>query len=111
MTDEAMSPLRRRMIEDMTIRKLGRKTQQNYIQIIKKLAAFLARSPDTATFEDLRRFQLHVVASGVASAAINRHVSARRFLFRATPKRHAIAEPSPFIHETCTLPGILRPRE
>src|SRR6266705_2554961 len=62
MTDEAMSPLRRRMIEDMTIRKLGRKTQQNYIQIIKKLAAFLARSPDTATFEDLRRFQLHVVA-------------------------------------------------
>src|SRR6266702_131416 len=62
MTDEAMSPLRRRMIEDMTIRKLGRKTQQNYIQIIKKLAAFLARSPDTATFEDLRRFQQQEVA-------------------------------------------------
>src|SRR6266481_2319501 len=73
MTDEAMSPLRRRMIEDMTIRKLGRKTQQDYIQIIKKLAAFLGRSPDTATFEDLRRFQLHVVASGVGAAAINRH--------------------------------------
>ena len=49
MTDEAMSPLRPRMIEDMTIRKLGRKTQQDYIQIIKKLAAFLGRSPDTAT--------------------------------------------------------------
>jgi hypothetical protein len=49
MTDEAMSPLRRRMIEDMTIRKLGRKTQQDYIQIIKKLATFLGRSPDTAT--------------------------------------------------------------
>src|SRR5213594_4639961 len=81
MTDEAMSPLRRRMIEDMTIRKLGRKTQQNYIQIIKKLAAFLARSPDTATFEDLRRFQLHVVSSGVGTAAINRHVSALRFFF------------------------------
>src|SRR6266568_1536764 len=86
MTDEAMSPLRRRMIEDMTIRKLGRKTQQNYIQIIKKLAAFLARSPDTATFEDLRRFQLHVVASGVGAAAINRHVSALRFFFRVTLK-------------------------
>ena len=84
MTDEAMSPLRRRMIEDMTIRKLGRKTQQNYIQIIKKLAAFLGRSPDTATFEDLRRFQLHVVASGVGAAAINRHVSALRFFFRVT---------------------------
>src|SRR5437667_121754 len=70
MTDEAMSPLRRRMIEDMTIRKLGRKTQQNYIQIIKKLAAFLARSPDTATLEDLRRFQLHVVASAEGRANI-----------------------------------------
>ena len=45
MTDEAMSPLRRRMIEDMTMRKLARKTQQDYIQIIRKLAAFLGRSP------------------------------------------------------------------
>jgi integrase/recombinase XerD len=89
MTDEAMSPLRPRMIEDMTIRKLGRKTQQDYIQIIKKLAAFLGRSPDTATFEDLRRFQLHVVASGVGTAAINRHVSALRFFFRVTLKRYA----------------------
>jgi hypothetical protein len=71
MTDEAMSPLRRRMIEDMTIRKLGRKTQQDYIQIIKKLAAFLGRSPDRATFEDLRRFQLHVVASGAASPSVS----------------------------------------
>src|SRR4029453_5764843 len=89
MTDEAMSPLRPRMIEDMTIRKLGRKTQQDYIQIIKKLAAFLGRSPAPATFEDLRRFQLHVVASGVGTAAINRHVSALRFFFRITLKRYA----------------------
>src|SRR5260221_12871336 len=64
MTDEAMSPLRRRMIEDMTIRKLGRKTQQDYVQIIKKLAAFLGRSPDTATFEDLRRFLPRVGGEG-----------------------------------------------
>src|SRR6266404_5839433 len=97
MTDEAMSPLRRRMIEDMTIRKLGRKTQQDYVQIIKKLAAFLGRSPDTATFEDLRRFQLHVVASGVGAAAINRHVSALRFFFRVKLKRYAIVEHTHFI--------------
>src|SRR5207247_10170857 len=107
MTDEAMSPLRRRMIEDMTIRKLGRKTQQNYIQIIKKLAAFLARSPDTATFEDLRRFQLHVVASGVGAAAINRHVSALRFFFRVTRKRYAIFEHTHFIQQPCKLPVVL----
>src|SRR5258708_121068 len=111
MTDEAMSPLRRRMIEDMTIRKLGRKTQQDYIQIIKKLAAFLGRSPDTATFEDLRRFQLHVVASGVGAAAINRHVSALRFFFRVTLKRYAIVEHTHFIHEPCKLPLVLSQQE
>jgi len=55
MTDEAMSPLRRRMIEDMTIRKLAPKTQQGYIRTIKDFAAFLGRSPDTASFEDVRR--------------------------------------------------------
>ena len=54
MTDEAMSPLRRRMIEDMTIRKLSPKTQQGYIRTIKNLAVFLGRSPVTASFEDLR---------------------------------------------------------
>src|SRR5260221_13124542 len=99
MTDEAMSPLRRRMIEDMTIRKLGRKTQQDYVQIIKKLAAFLGRSPDTATFEDLRRFQLDVGARGVGAAALKQHVSAPRVFFRGTTKRYAIVQLKHFIHE------------
>ena len=65
MTDEAMSPLRRRMIEDMTIRKFAPKTQHDYVQRVKNFAAFLGRSPDTATFEDVRRYQLHLAASGV----------------------------------------------
>ena len=60
MTDAAMSPLRWRMIEDITIRKLAPKTQQGYIRTIKNLAAFLGRSLDKASFEDVRRFQLHV---------------------------------------------------
>jgi hypothetical protein len=64
MTDEAMSPLRRRMTEDMTIRKLAPKTQQGYIRSVKDFAAFLGRSPDTTSFEDVRRFQLHLAASG-----------------------------------------------
>lgn len=55
MTDEAMSPLRRRMIEDMTIRKFAPKTQLDYVQRVKNFAAFLERSPDTASFEDVRR--------------------------------------------------------
>src|SRR5437868_12031115 len=65
MTDEAMSPLRRRMIEDMTIRKLAPKTQHDYVQRVKNFAAFIGRSPDMASFEDVRRYQLHLATSGV----------------------------------------------
>ncbi len=67
MTDEAMSPLRRRMIEDMTIRKLAPKTQQGYIRTIKDFAAFLGRSPDTASFEDVRRFPCRFADAGPAA--------------------------------------------
>ena len=111
MTDEAMSPLRRRMIEDMTVRRLASKTQKDYIQIIKNLTAFLGRSPDTATFEDIRRFQLQVAASGVGAGAINRHVSALRFFFRVTLKRYAIVEYTHFIHHPRKLPIVLSPQE
>ena len=65
MTDEANSSLRRRMIEDMTIRKLAPKTQHDYVQRVKNFAAFIGRSPDTASFEDVRRYQLHLAASDV----------------------------------------------
>src|SRR5438128_12695644 len=71
MTDEAMSPLRRRMIEDMSMRRLAPKTQKDYIQIIKNLAVFLGRSPDRASFEDIRRFQLHVAARGVGAGTLS----------------------------------------
>ena len=64
MTEQAISPLRQRMIEDMTIRKLAPKTQQGYIRTIKDLAAFIGRSPDKASFEDVRRFQLHLAKNG-----------------------------------------------
>ena len=67
LTDEAKSPLPRRMIEDMTIRKLSPKTQQGYIRTIKNLAAFLGRSPDTASFEDIRHFQLQLATSGAGT--------------------------------------------
>ena len=65
MTKQAISPLRQRMIEDMAIRKFAPKTQHDYVQRIKNFAAFLGRSPDTASFEDVRRYQLHLAASGV----------------------------------------------
>jgi len=79
MTDEATSPLRRRMIEDMTIRKLAPKTQQGYIRTVKGFAAFLGRSPDTASVEDVRRFQLHLAESGAHTPILKHTVSALRF--------------------------------
>ena len=111
MTDEAISPLRRRMIEDMTIRKLSPKTQQGYIRTIKNLAAFLGRSPDKASFEDARGFQLHVAQSGVGTGALNATVAALRFFFRVTLKRSAIIEHTAFIHEPRKLPVVLSPEE
>jgi integrase/recombinase XerD len=111
MTDETVSPLRRRMIEDMSMRRLAPKTQKDYIQVIKNLAVFIGRSPDTASFEDIRRFQLHVAANGVGAGAINRNVSALRFFFRVTLKRYAIVEHTHLIHEPRKLPVILNPEE
>src|SRR5690242_14943619 len=111
MTDEAMSPLRRRMIEDMTIRKLAPKTQHDYVQRVKNFAAFLGRSPDTASFEDVRRYQLHLAASGVGVPTINQTVSTLRFFFRVTLKRHEIVEHTTFIREPRKLPVVLSPEE
>ena len=111
MTDEAMSPLRRRMIEDMTIRKFASKTQHDYVQRVKNFAAFLGRSPDTASFEDVRRYQLHLAASGVGVSTLNQTVSTLRFFFRVTLRRHDIVEHTHVIHEPRKLPVVLRVEE
>ena len=111
MTNEAMSPLRRRMIEDMTIRKLAPKTQQGYIRTIRDFAAFLGRSPDTARFEDVRRFQLHLAANGAHIPILNHTVAALRFFFRVTLRRSDVIEHTTFIHQPCKLPVVLSPEE
>ncbi|MBO0757101.1 MAG: site-specific integrase [Bradyrhizobiaceae bacterium] len=111
MTDEAMSPLRRRMIEDMTIRKFAPKTQHDYVQRIKNFTAFLARSPDTASFEDVRRYQLHLAESGIGAPTLNQTISTLRFFFRVTLKRHDIVEHTHFIREPRKLPVVLSPEE
>jgi integrase/recombinase XerD len=111
MTDEAMSPLRRRMIEDMTIRKFAPKTQHDYVQRIKNFAAFLGRSPDTASFEDVRRYQLHLTTSGIGVPTLNQTISTLRFFFRVTLKRHDIVEHTHFIREPRKLPVVLSPEE
>jgi integrase/recombinase XerD len=103
MTDEAKSPLRRRMIEDMTIRKFAPKTQNDYVQRVKSFAAFLGRSPDTASFEDVRRYQLHLAANGAGVPTLNQSVSILRFFFRVTLGRadivnHTSLSTSPASH-------------
>jgi site-specific recombinase XerD len=111
MTDEAMSPLRRRMIEDMTIRKFAPKTQHDYLQRVKNFAAFLGRSPDTASVEDVRRYQLHLATSGVGVPTLNQSVATLRFFFRVTLRRHDILEHTHFIREPRKLPVVLSPEE
>ena len=84
MTTEAITPLRQRMIEDMNARKLCAGTQGGHIRSCKRFAAFLKRSPDTATLEDIRTFQLHLAETDVSICNRNRIMTGLRFLFRVT---------------------------
>jgi site-specific recombinase XerD len=111
MTDQATSSLRRRMIEDMTIRKLAPKTQHDYVQRVKNFAAFLGRSPATASTEDVRRYQLHLASSGARTPKINGTVSALRFFFDVTLDRADIAKHLSVIYEPRKVPVVLSAEE
>src|SRR5499425_2263625 len=111
MTEQAISPLRRRMIEDMSIRKFAAKTQHDYVQRVKDFATFLGRSPGTADAEDVRRFRLHLTASGAGTPKINATVAALRFFFKATLDRPDLTKHLSFIHEPRKVPVVLSPEE
>src|ERR1700747_1146336 len=85
---KSVSALRQRMIENMTARKLNPNTQRSHIQSCKRFAAWLRRSPDTATPDEVRHFQLHLVESGASICNRNRIMTGVRFLFRVTLRRH-----------------------
>jgi hypothetical protein len=111
------TPLRHRMLDDMRMRKFAEHTQDGYIRAVRKLAAFLGRSPDTATIEDLRRFQLHLVDAGTGPVTINAAITGLKFFFEeglklppfAASRRRSLC--SPRAHDTCTrdanMPGRL----
>ena len=86
-----VSPLRQRMIEDMAARKLNPHTQRSHIYSCKRFAAWLKRSPDTATPDEVRRFQLHLVEGDASICNRNRIMTGVRFLFRVTLRRHDLA--------------------
>src|SRR3981189_2682089 len=111
MTEQAISPLRRRMIEDMAIRELAPKTQHDYVQRVKDFAAFLGRSPATAKSEEVRGFRLHLALSGAGTPKINATVSALRFFFNVTLDRPDLATHLLFIHEPRKVPVVLSPEE
>jgi len=111
MTDKAISPLRRRLIEDMTIRRLGPGTQHQYIRHVKSFADFVGRSADKATPEDVRRYQLRLASIGTTVPTLNAGASALRFFFRVTLKRRDLAEAVVSVREPRRLPMVLSPEE
>jgi integrase/recombinase XerD len=111
MNDKPISPLRLRMIEDMTVRNFGEKTRHDYIRHVRSFAAFLGRSPDTAIADDLRRFQLHQTKNGMRPPSINGAVSALRFFFTVTLDRPDMGRHLTFVREPRKIPVILSPEE
>ena len=111
MTDECISPLRRRMMEDMTVRNFVAKTQIDYVRRVKNFTIFLGRSPDTATREDVRRYLLHLASSGMGAGSVNGAGSALQFLFDITLDRPDIVRHLPVAREPRKAPVILSPEE
>jgi site-specific recombinase XerD len=107
MSTGAVSPLRHRMIEDMNARKLSAGTQRGHIHSCKRFAAFLNRSPDTSTTEDIRRFQLHLAEVGVSICNRNRIMTGLRFLFRVTLRRLDLAAEIYHIREPQKIPLVM----
>ena len=111
MTTDTVSALRQRMIEDMNSRKLGAHTQRSHIYSCKRFAAFFKRSPDTATFEDVRLFQLHLAESGMSICNRNRIMTGVRFLFRVTLRRLDLAAEIYHLREPQKIPLVMSPDE
>ena len=109
MSDKPISDLRRRMIADMTVRSFGDKTQRDYIRHIETFARFLGRSPDTATGDDIRRFQLVQVEQGAQPPKMNAQASALRFFLTITLGRADLAHQLARTHYPRKLPRVLTP--
>jgi len=110
-TPAPISPLRQRMIDDMIARNLGQHTQSSHIDSCKRFAAFLKRSPDTATSDDICAFQKSVMESGCSISNRNRIMTGLRFLLKVTLRRHDLAAEIYHLKEPLKLPQVLAPEE
>ncbi len=111
MTDKRISPLRRRMTEDMTVRGFTAGTQGGSLAAVENFTAFLGRSPDRSDAEDLRRYQLHMRSSGASATSMNAAVSALRFFFGVTLGRGDAQVGMTTVREPRKLPVVLSPEE
>jgi site-specific recombinase XerD len=111
MSTDAISPLRQRMIEDMSARKLGAHSQKSHISSCKRFAAFLKRSPDTANADDVRLFQLYLTQTGTSICNRNRIMTGLKFLFRVTLRRLDLAAEIYHIKEPQKIPLVISPDE
>jgi integrase/recombinase XerD len=102
-----ISPLRQRMMDDMRMRRLAPTTQANYLRVVRQFTVFLGRSPDTATVEDLRRYQLHLVDHGVSPVSLNAAITGLKFFFSTTLAQEALMAKMRPIYLPRTLPVIL----
>lgn len=107
----AVSPLRQRMLDDMRMRQFAEHTQDGYIRAVRKLATFLGRSPHTASAEDLRRFQLHLVDTGTGPVTINATITGLKFFFDITLGRPELMLKMTHVAVPRKLPVILSPEE
>jgi len=106
-----VSPLRQRMLEDMRMRRLAPKTQTAYIRAVRRLAAYLRRPPDTATVEDLRNFQLHLVDQGTSPTTLNATITGLKFFCEITLDRADLTAKMQPVHVPRTLPVVLSREE
>src|SRR4030081_219252 len=111
MSTDTASKLRQRMIEDMVARKLGRHSQRSHIHSCIRFAAFLGRSPDTATADDIRGFQLFLIENGLSICNRNRIMTGVRFLLRVTLRRLDLAAEVYHLREPQTVPQVMSPDE
>src|SRR5579863_10732166 len=102
-----ISPLRRRMIEHMTVRNLSPATQQSYLNAISKFSRYFGRSPDHLGLEDVHAFQVHLVATGISWPALNQIVCALRFFYGVTLGHNTVPERIAYAREPRKLPVVL----
>ena len=106
-SNQSISPLRQRMIDDMTLRKLSPKTQAAYLRAVSRFTRFFGRSPDLASPEDLRRFQLHLVEQGVSAITINATITGLNFFFGVSLERPSALKRMSRVRPPQKLPRVL----